>query len=177
MIVTPTSIEQIQGITQICNENKIDLIPSSSTEKYYGATIPKNGGIILDLRKMNKILEINADERFVRIEPGVTFKQIQMELKKHGLRVMVPLGLPSSASVVSTYMERVPLLSGPKILLSEGWQCTLNMQIVIPNGMTVNTGSASWCKDRPSFLPSGPVSGPDLSRMFSGSQPESGRMR
>jgi glycolate oxidase len=44
------------------------------------------------------------------------------------------------------------------------------MQIVIPNGMIVNTGSASWCKDRPSFLPSGPVSGPDLSRVFSGSQ-------
>ncbi|NHI94079.1 MAG: FAD-binding oxidoreductase [Candidatus Lokiarchaeota archaeon] len=170
LIVTPTKIEQIQKITQICNENKINLIPSSSTEKYYGATIPEDGGIILDLRKMNKILEIDVDERYVRIEPGVTFRQLQTEIKKYGLRIMVPLGLPSSASVVSTYIERVPLLSGPKILLSEGWQCILNMQIVIPNGMITNTGSASWCKERPSFLPSGPVSGPDLSRLFTGSQ-------
>ncbi len=170
IIVTPESLEEIQKIVEIGNKYKIDIIPSSSTEKYYGATIPRSGGIIVDLRKMNKIIEIEVDERYARIEPGVTFKQLQTELKNQGLRIMVPLGLPSSASVVSTYMERVPLLSGPKILLSEGWQCILNMQIVIPNGMTVNTGSASWCKDRPSFLPSGPVSGPDLSRIFSGAQ-------
>jgi len=170
LVVTPETLEEIQDIMGIGNKYKIDIIPSSSTEKYYGATIPRNGGIIVDLRKMNKIIEIEADERYVRIEPGVTFKQLNSEIKKQGLRIMMPLGLPSSASVVSTYMERVPLLSGPKILLSEGWQCILNMQIVIPNGMTVNTGSASWCKDRPSFLPSGPVSGPDLSRIFSGAQ-------
>ena len=154
----------------IGNKHKINIIPSSSTEKYYGATIPKKGGIIVDLRKMNRIIEIDKEERYVRIEAGVTYKQLQKELKKHGLRIMVPLGFPSSASVVSTYMERVPLLSGPKILLSEGWQCILNMQIVIPNGMLVNTGSASWCRERPSFLPSGPLSGPDLSRIFSGAQ-------
>ncbi|NVM30562.1 MAG: FAD-binding oxidoreductase [Candidatus Helarchaeota archaeon] len=170
LIVTPSMIKGIQEILKIANKYKINVIPSSSTEKYYGATIPRFGGIVVDLRNMNKILEIDQDERFVRIEAGVTYKQLQAELKKQGLRIMVPLGFPSSASVVSTYMERVPLLSGPKILLSEGWQCILNMQIVLPNGMIANTGSASWCKDRPSFLPTGPVSGPDLSRVFSGSQ-------
>ncbi len=170
LVVTPTTLQEIQEILKIGNKYKINLIPSSSTEKYYGATIPKDGGIIVDLRKMNKILDIDFEERYCRIEAGVTFEQLQTELKKHSLRIMVPLGLPSSASVVSTYVERVPLLTGPKVLLSEGWQCTLNMQIVIPNGMIVNTGSASWCKDRPSFLPSGPLSGLDLSRLFSGGQ-------
>ncbi len=170
LVVFPTSIEEVQYILSIANEFKIHIIPSSSTEKYYGATIPTDGGIVVDLRKMDRILEINPEERYVRIEPGVTYKALQNELKKHGLRIMVPLGFPSSASVVSTYIERVPLLTGPKILLSEGWQCILNMQLVIPNGMIVNTGTASWCKERPSFLPSSPITGPDLSRAFSGSQ-------
>jgi len=170
LVVSPTTIKEIQDILAIATKYNLSIIPSSSSEKYYGATIPTDKSIIIDLRKMNRILDINAEERYVRIEPGVTYKQLQTELKKLGLRIMVPLGFPSSASVVSTYMERVPLLSGPKILLSEGWQCILNMQIVIPNGMTVNTGSASWCKDRPSFLPTSPISGPDLSRVFSGSQ-------
>ncbi len=170
LVVSPKTIEEVREILAIANSYKISVIPSSSTEKYYGATVPKDEALIIDLRKMNKIAEINEEERYVRIEAGVTFKQLQTELRKHGLRIMVPLGFPSSASVVSTYMERVPLLSGPKILLSEGWQCILNMQILIPNGMLVNTGSASWCQERPSFLPSGPVSGPDLSRVFSGAQ-------
>lgn len=170
LIVTPTTIEEIQKVVAIANQYHIPLIPSSSTEKYYGATIPKRGGIIVDLRKMNKILAINPDERYVRIEPGVAFQQLQAELKKYGLRVMVPLGVPGSASVVTSYLERLPLLTGPKVLLSEGWQCILNIQMVLPNGMLVNTGTASWCTDRPSFLPSGPVSGPDLSRVISGAQ-------
>ena len=170
IVVSPTTIIEIQDILAIATKYNRSIVPSSSSEKYYGATIPNDKSIIMDLRKMNRILDIDADERYVRIEPGVTYKQLQAELKKHGLRIMVPLGFPSSASVVSTYMERVPLLSGPKVLLSEGWQCILNMQILIPNGMLVNTGSASWCKDRPSFLPTSPISGPDLSRVFSGSQ-------
>ncbi len=170
LVVTPRTIEDIQEVLKVGNKYKVEVIPSSSTEKYYGASLPKNGGIIVDLRKMNRILEIDADERYVRVEAGVTYEQVQKELKKLGLRIMVPLGFPGSASVVSTYMERVPLLSGPKILVSEGWQCILNIQMVLPNGMIVNTGTASWCTDRPSFLPTGPVSGPDLSRVISGAQ-------
>ncbi len=170
IVVFPTTIKEIQDILAIATKYNRSIVPSSSSEKYYGATIPNDKSIIIDLRKMNRILDINEEERYVRIEPGVTYKQLQTELKTHDLRIMVPLGFPSSASVISTYMERVPLLSGPKILLSEGWQCILNIQACIPNGMTVNTGTASWCKDRPSFLPSSPISGPDLSRVFSGSQ-------
>jgi FAD/FMN-containing dehydrogenase len=82
----------------------------------------------------------------------------------------VPLGYPASASVVSTYIERVPLLTGPKMLLSEGWQSILNMHLLLANGMPLDTGTANWCKNRPNFLPSGAPGGPDLSRLFSGSQ-------
>ncbi len=170
LVVSPTTIKEIQEVLIVATKHHVSLIPSSSSEKYYGATIPKNVSIVVDLRKMNRILEIDEEERYVRIEAGVTYEQLQTELRKKGLRVMVPLGFPASASVVSTYVERVPLLSGPKILLSEGWQCILNIEMVLPNGLIVNTGTASWCKDRPSFLPTGPVSGPDLSRVISGAQ-------
>ena len=170
LIVTPTNEDDIIKIISYNNEKKIPLIVSSSTKKYYGGTVPKKKGILLDLSQMNKILEINSDERYVKIEPGVTYKDLVPELKKKNLRIMLPLGYDSEASVVSTYFDRVPLLSGPKILISEGWQCILNMHLILANGMPLDTGTANWCKSRPSFLPSGAPGGPDLSRLFSGSQ-------
>ncbi len=169
-VIYPTNDDEVIRILRLANKLKIPIIPSSSREKYYGATIPKKGGIILDFKKMNKILKINYKDRYIVIEPGVTYDQLIPELRKHGLRISVPLGYPSSASVVSTYIERVPLLTGPKVLLSEGWQCILNMHIILANGMTLDTGTANWCKDKPNFLPSGPHGGPDLSRLFSGAQ-------
>jgi FAD/FMN-containing dehydrogenase len=93
LVLSPTTIQEIQEILTIANKYKISIIPSSSTEKYYGATIPQDNSIILDLRTMNQILEIEQDERYVRVEAGVTYKQLQSELKKLGLRIMVPLGL------------------------------------------------------------------------------------
>ncbi|MHA1309419.1 MAG: FAD-binding oxidoreductase [Candidatus Helarchaeota archaeon] len=170
LIMYPAGEDDIIRILEFANNYNIPIIPSSSKEKYYGGTIPKNGGIIIDLSKMNEILEINTEDRYVWIEPGVTYEQLIPELKKHGLRIMVPLGFPPSASVVSTYIDRVPLLTGPKILISEGWQCILNIHLILANGMPLDTGTASWCKERPNFLPSGAPGGPDLSRLFSGSQ-------
>lgn len=169
-VLKPTTEDEIIRVLEFANRLKAPIVVSSSSDKYYGATIPKMGGIVLDFSNMDTIIEINSEDRYAWIEPGVTYEQLIPELEKNGLRISVPLGYAASASVISTYIERVPLLTGPKMLLSEGWQAILNMHLLLANGMPLDTGTANWCKNRPSFLPSGAPGGPDLSRLFSGSQ-------
>ncbi|MHA1269033.1 MAG: FAD-binding oxidoreductase [Candidatus Helarchaeota archaeon] len=169
-IIYPTTEDEIIRILEFANKDKIPIIVSSSKEKYYGGTIPKKGGIIIDLSKMNNIIEINYEDRYVWVQPGVSFEQLLPELKKKGLRISLPIGQSLSTSIVSCYADRCPLLTGPKMVLSEGWQCILNMHLILANGIPLDTGTANWCKNRPNFLPSGPHGGPDLSRLFSGSQ-------
>ncbi|MHA1752238.1 MAG: FAD-binding oxidoreductase [Candidatus Helarchaeota archaeon] len=74
LIMYPAGEDDIIRILEFANNYNIPIIPSSSKEKYCRGTIPKNGGIILDLSKMNEILEINTEDRYVWIEPGVTYE-------------------------------------------------------------------------------------------------------
>src|SRR4030067_3272833 len=76
-IIKPANAEEVQKIIQLANEEKIPVIPVSSSIHFHGSTIPKMGGIIMDLRRMDKILNINKDDRLVTIEPGGTWRQFQ----------------------------------------------------------------------------------------------------
>jgi len=95
-VVYPGNTEEIQGVVKYANERKIPVTPRSSGVSFYGATIPSQGGIILDLKRMNKIIEVDGRNKKVKVEPGVTWAQVQEELAKQGLMVCNPL-LPHPA--------------------------------------------------------------------------------
>ncbi|NHI93402.1 MAG: FAD-binding oxidoreductase [Candidatus Lokiarchaeota archaeon] len=169
-IVKVSSIEQIQQVLEVANEQDIGIIPKSSRINLTQGTTTEQGGIILDMSNMNKIINIvGGSDRYATIEPGVTFYQLQEALKKEGLRCMVPLGVPSSASIISTYLERYPLLSGPMVILSEGWQVIFDMLVILADGSTLHTGSGEVIPDKLSIAHFGPA-GPDWSRVFTGAQ-------
>ena len=107
-VVYVSKTEEVQGIVKLCNEHRIPLIPSSSRIHFRGGTIPKQGGIIIDFKRMNKILSVNDRNRYVMIEPGVTWSQIQSELEKRELMVCPPLLPHPEQSVVTSFLEREP---------------------------------------------------------------------
>ena len=70
-IVRPKTIEQVQKIMRYANTNKIPIIPRGAGSGTSGHTVPIDGGIILDMKQMNKILEIRPEDMLVKVEPGV----------------------------------------------------------------------------------------------------------
>ncbi|MHA1784858.1 MAG: FAD-binding oxidoreductase [Candidatus Helarchaeota archaeon] len=169
-LVKVLNVDQIKSILKIANENDIGVIPKSSKNSLTDGSKTEEGGIILDMSGMKSIKKIvGGSDRYATIEPGVTFKELQEELKKQGLKCMVPLGVPSSASVISTYLERYPLLSGPIIILSEGWQVIFDMLVILADGSTLHTGSGEVIPKKLSIAHFGPA-GPDWSRVFTGAQ-------
>lgn len=139
-VVRPQETEQVQQIIKLANGHRLPIVPYSSGTNNQGAAIPSYGGVLLDLSRMNKIIEIDPEIRVATIEPGVTFAQLQEEAEKHDLRVCTPLELPSSASVISTYLSLAPLYSWPRY----GTEFLLAMKIVLPTGQKLNTGSANY---------------------------------
>src|SRR3990170_8109231 len=87
ILVTPKNTEEVSKIISFANKNSLPVIPVSSGIHFYGNTIPYQGGIVLYLSNMNKILEIDSPNRRVRIEAGVTWDQVLRELEKHNLRI------------------------------------------------------------------------------------------
>ena len=53
-VVKPSSSEQVSEIIKFCNENNIPVVPCSSKVHFFGATIPKEGGLVLDMSRMDK---------------------------------------------------------------------------------------------------------------------------
>ncbi|MHA1291648.1 MAG: FAD-binding oxidoreductase [Promethearchaeota archaeon] len=170
LIVQAEDKSQIIKLIKLAVKNKIPLIPKSSKVDYYDGAIPENGGILLDMSNMKKILNIReGSDRCVTIQPGVNYEELQKCLNERGYKCMVPLGLPCQASVLSSYLERTPLLSGPRVLLAEGSQCIMDLEVIRGDGTTLHTGSASTVPSRPSISPNGPI-GPDWTRVFTAAQ-------
>ena len=84
MVVWPGTSEEVGKIVALCNEQNIPVVPVSSGIHFHGASIPKQGGVVVDLTRMNKILEIDTDNRLARIEAGVTWDQFALNWQKRG---------------------------------------------------------------------------------------------
>lgn len=137
-IVYPKDTKDIQNVIQLANETNIPVTPSSSGIHFYGSALPLEGGVILDLRRMNRILEINERNRNVRIEPGVTWPQLQIELAQKHLMAMIPFLPHPLKSVVTSHLEREPIV----IAKYEYADPILTTEFVYPTGEIMRTGSA-----------------------------------
>jgi FAD/FMN-containing dehydrogenase len=167
-VVKPKDAQEVQKIIQFANEHLIPVVPISSQVHFNGATIARQGGIILDLTRMNRILEIDEPNRRVRIETGVTWKQLTDDLGTKGFRMIMPLLPHSQRSVVTDYLER----EVPTNTVYDYGEPLQSMEVVWPTGEIFRTGSAS-VNGYPDSIskganPSGP--GIDFYRFFQGAQ-------
>jgi len=138
-VVKPGRAEEIQAVVKLANQTLMPVIPFSSGTSFTGAAVPTVGGILIDLSRMNKILDVDTIHWHATVEPGVTFAQLNAELKKHNLRVQVPLMTPPSASVLSTYLEREPVPGSGDFVF--GNEMTNDIIAVMPNGESFTMGN------------------------------------
>lgn len=140
-VVIATTVEQIQALVRLANKEKIPIVPAVGMSNTGGLTIPAEGGISLDLHKMDKIVEINEDIDYAIVEPGVTIGQLDTELKKRGYWVSLPVGPPGSAGLLPGYiLHGYGHLGGKFGINSE--QIT-GAELVLPNGELVRLGGCS----------------------------------
>ena len=83
-VVFATNASQIENLLRLCNQYGIPVVARGRGSGTTGATVPLQGGIVLSLEKMNKIIEIDADNRLAIVEPGVTNQALQEAAGKQG---------------------------------------------------------------------------------------------
>lgn len=140
--VTATTVEQIQGVVKICNEYKIPVWTISTGNNFgYGSAAPvQRGQVVLDLKKMNKIIEVDAELGTALVEPGVTYQQLYDYLEENNIPLMLSFSAPSAiAGPLGNTMDRgvgyTPY--GEHFLM----QC--GMEVVLANGDVYRTGMGS----------------------------------
>ena len=83
-VAFPKSESDIENLIELARDNSVGIIPRTAGTSLAGQVV--GSGIVVDVsRHMTKILEINAEEKWVRVQPGVIRDELNMELAKHGL--------------------------------------------------------------------------------------------
>lgn len=160
-VVLPGSTEEVQAIVRLCNRYNIRYIPTVSGA-WFDAYPSQPGTIILHLKRMNRILEINEEDRYAVIEPGVRHGQLKTELMKKGLSYPV-VSVGPGCSVLTSFA----CFSGDHMMqysTSRTNRYVLGAEWVLPTGEVLRVGSlgygAGW------FCPDGP--GPSLRGLLKG---------
>jgi len=150
-VVLPGSAEEVQAIVKICNRHKIKFKALSTGWGAHNA--PGVGGVVqLDLRRMNRILEIDEKNMYAVVEPYVICAQLQVEAMKRGLNCHI-IGAGSSTSALASATSVVGY--GPDgLIMGFSGRNVLGVEWVLPTGEILKLGSlgsgAGWfCGDGP----------------------------
>lgn len=92
IVVFPETAEQVSKIMKLSQQYAIPIVPFGLGSSLEGHVIPEQGGITVDFSLMNKVLNVDAEDFLVTVQPGVTRTQLNKELKKYGLFFSVDPG-------------------------------------------------------------------------------------
>jgi 4-cresol dehydrogenase (hydroxylating) len=146
--VAPQSVDEVQAIVRIANEFKIPLWPTARGKNLgYGAAAPRmSGTVVLDLGRMNRIIEVNPKFSYCVIEPGVGFFDLFNYLSDQ--KIPLWMSVPGNAwgSVVGNALERgigyTPY--GDNTAKICGMEVVLPTAELVRTGMGAMTGARSW---------------------------------
>ena len=136
--IAPASTEQVQEIVKIANESRVPLWTVSRGKNFaYGGAAPVlSGSVVLDLSRMNRILEVNEKFGYALVEPGVSYFDLYKYIQERGLKLWLDVPDPGWGSVVGNALDHgvgyTPY--GDHF----GMQC--GMEVVLANGEVVRTG-------------------------------------
>ncbi|MCP5003538.1 MAG: FAD-binding protein [Planctomycetes bacterium] len=158
LVIRPHTTEHVAGVASIANKYSIPIYTIGVSTGLPGWTVPIKGGIVLDLKNMDNILDLNARDLTITVQPGVIIRDLQIKTAKQ--RLFFPPA-PGSAGF-STIGENVAKCSGRVTGVKYGVtrDYVLALEVVLPDGSIITTGRKTLKS----------VAGYDLTKFFVGSE-------
>ena len=157
-VISPASTEEVSAILRVCNRERVPVIPRGMASGLAAATVPLDGGLILNLVRPNRVLEIDTDNMMATVEAGIITADFQAEVEKLGL--FYP---PDPSSVRhSTIAGNVACNAGGPRCLKYGitGDYVMALKVVLADGRVMRVGGKAIKN----------VTGYDLVSLFVGSE-------
>ena len=138
--VAPDGVEQVQAIVRIANQHKIPLYTISTGKNLgYGGSAPVySGSVVLDLKRMNRVLEVNENNAYALVEPGCSYFDLYRYIQDKGLKVWIDVPDPGWGSPVGNALDRGGGYTRAEFRNHFDAHCGL--EVVLPNGEVMRTG-------------------------------------
>ena len=138
--VAPDTVEQVQRIVRTANTYKIPLYPiATGRDLGYGGSAPVlSGSVVLDLKRMNRVVEVDETRHFAIVEPGVAYFDLYRYIQERKLKVWIDCPDPGWGSVIGNALDHgVGYTYGA---YRDHFAAHCGMEVVLPSGDLVRTG-------------------------------------
>lgn len=162
VVVLPRTAEQVSEIVKLANRHRIPVVPRAGGTGLCDGAVPLRGGILVDVKRMNQIKELDLVNRTVTVGPGISMMKLNEELRPH--RVFYP---DTPASYPCSLVGGRIGTSGMSLLnarYGHTRDLVISMQVVLPTGEIVELGDGGGRKLRKSST------GYNLKQLFIGHQ-------
>jgi alkyldihydroxyacetonephosphate synthase len=156
-VVHPGSADQVARVLRIANHYRIPVTPWGGGSGSQGGALPMYGGIVLDMKRMNKVISIDTESLTVTAETGIIAQHLEWEVEKKGFSTMHYPASIACATIGGFLAHRGTGVLSTKYGKIE--DMVMSLEVVTPQGEVINT------------LPvPRHASGPDLTQLYLGSE-------
>jgi (+)-pinoresinol hydroxylase len=136
--VAPDNVEQVQTVVRIANRYRLPLwtISTGRNLGYGGPSPVYSGSVVVDLKRMNRILEVNDKIHYAVVEPGVSYFDLYRYIQERNLKVWIDPADPGWGSPLGNALER----GGGRTPMRDHWNAVCGLEVVLPNGELLRTG-------------------------------------
>jgi 4-cresol dehydrogenase (hydroxylating) len=138
--VAPDNAEEVQKVVEIANKYKVPIYPISTGKNLgYGGSAPVlSGSVVLDLKRMNRILEVNDQNHYVLVEPGVSYFDLYRHIEDNGYDLMMDCPDPGWGSLIGNALDHgCGYTTTP---FRDHFDAHCGMEVVLANGEILRTG-------------------------------------
>lgn len=158
VVIYAETTEQVRDIVRLANDKKIPVLPRGAGSGFTGGSLPVQGGIVLVLTRMNRIVKIDTDNLIAVVEPGVVTADLQKEVERVGL--FYPPD-PASKEFCTLGGNVAECAGGPRcVKYGVTKDYVFGLTVVTPQGEVIRTGGQTLKN----------VVGYDLTKLFVGSE-------
>ena len=156
-VVVPRSVQQVSDVVKLASAYKVPIVPYGGGTGVMGAALPVRGGIVVDLKGLNKVLDVNPTDKTVLVEAGVVLEDLVKALDERGLMPgHDPWSVPIATVAGTISTNGVGYRAATYGPMGEQ---VLGLEVVLPNGQVLTTRSV------PKYS-----SGPNLNHLFIGTE-------
>lgn len=157
-VLLPRSTEQVASIMRVAYRESIPVTPRGAGTNIVGGTVPVEGGIVICFTRMNRILEINPEDRYAVVEPGVINGELQATVGRYGLFYPPDPASLNVSTIGGNVAENAGGPRGVKYGVTRDY--LLGLTVVLADGRVIRTGGRTTKN----------VTGYDLTGLFCGSE-------
>jgi glycolate oxidase len=156
--VWPLSAEHVSEILKLAAEDYFPVIPRGAGTSLAGLAVPQLGGLIMDLSKMDRIIDVSIEDRVAVVQPGVIFAELDRVLQPHGFFFPPDPASGSVCTLGGNVATNAGGIKGAKYGVTKDY--VLALEVVLADGRIIHTGSRCMKSS----------SGYDLTKLFVGSE-------